>query len=227
MKSSIRSVKGTREFYPEEMALRNYLYRKVREASESFGFQEWDGPFIETMELYAAKSGEELVKKQSFVFEDRGGDLVTLRPELTPSLARMIDLMTVFIKIVLVSIVLVSVMNVMVMAVYERIREIGTIAAIGTPPSRILALFLGEGLLLGLIGTAAGTVVSLAMIYAINLWQPHFAFGQQQDLVMAPTIAPAQVVTVALLVMAVAVLASLQPAWKASRLDPINALRHV
>jgi histidyl-tRNA synthetase len=90
MKPSIKTVKGTREFYPEEMALRNYIYQKVRAASESYGFQEWDGPFIETMDLYAAKSGEELVKKQSFVFEDRGGELVTLRPELTPSLARMI-----------------------------------------------------------------------------------------------------------------------------------------
>lgn len=86
----IQAVKGTREFYPEEMALRNYIYEKVRAASQSFGFQEWDGPFIEPIDLYAAKSGEELVKKQSFVFEDRGGDLVTLRPELTPSLARMI-----------------------------------------------------------------------------------------------------------------------------------------
>src|SRR6266508_5307897 len=90
MPSKIQSVKGTREFYPEEMALRNYLYQKIRAASQSFGFQEYDGPFIEPIELYAAKSGEELVKKQSFVFEDRGGDLVTLRPELTPSLARMI-----------------------------------------------------------------------------------------------------------------------------------------
>jgi histidyl-tRNA synthetase len=90
MKKTIAAVKGTREFYPEEMALRNYLYEKVRAASQSFGYQEWDGPFIETIDLYAAKSGEELVKKQSFVFQDRGGDLVTLRPELTPSLARMI-----------------------------------------------------------------------------------------------------------------------------------------
>jgi histidyl-tRNA synthetase len=90
MKKSIATVKGTREFYPEEMALRNYLYEKVRAASQSFGYQEWDGPFIETIDLYAAKSGEELVKKQSFVFQDRGGDFVTLRPELTPSLARMI-----------------------------------------------------------------------------------------------------------------------------------------
>ena len=89
-KSSIPSVKGTREFYPEEMAQRNYIYDKVRCAAQMFGYQEWDAPFLETIDLYAAKSGEELVKEQSFVFPDRGGDLITLRPELTPSLARMI-----------------------------------------------------------------------------------------------------------------------------------------
>jgi histidyl-tRNA synthetase len=90
MKNKIATVKGTREFYPEEMALRDYLYDNLRAASQSYGYQEYDGPFLETIDLYAAKSGEELVKKQSFVFQDRGGDYVTLRPELTPSLARMI-----------------------------------------------------------------------------------------------------------------------------------------
>jgi histidyl-tRNA synthetase len=90
MASKIQSVKGTREFYPEQMALRNFIYDKVRAASRSFGYQEWDAPFIESIDLYAAKSGEELVKRQSFTFTDRGGDFVTLRPELTPSLARMI-----------------------------------------------------------------------------------------------------------------------------------------
>ena len=90
MTSKIPTVKGTREFYPEQMSLRNFLYEKVRAASQAFGYQEYDGPFIEPIALYAAKSGDELVKKQSFTFEDRGGDLVTLRPELTPSLARMI-----------------------------------------------------------------------------------------------------------------------------------------
>lgn len=90
MSSKIQPVKGTREFYPEQMALRNFIYEKVRAASQVFGYQEWDGPFIEPIDLYAAKSGEELVKKQSFTFTDRGGDFVTLRPELTPSLARMI-----------------------------------------------------------------------------------------------------------------------------------------
>jgi histidyl-tRNA synthetase len=89
-KSLIQSVKGTREFYPEEMAQRNFINDKVREASQTFGYQEWDAPYLETIDLYAAKSGEELVKEQSFVFPDRGGDLITLRPELTPSLARMI-----------------------------------------------------------------------------------------------------------------------------------------
>jgi histidyl-tRNA synthetase len=73
MKTIVRSVKGTREFYPEEMALRNLINDKVRAASQAFGYQEWDAPFIETIDLYAAKSGEELVKKQSFVFTDRGG----------------------------------------------------------------------------------------------------------------------------------------------------------
>jgi len=90
MASKIQSVKGTREFYPEQMYLRNFIYEKVRRASQAFGYQEWDAPFIESIDLYAAKSGEELVKKQSFTFTDRGGDSVTLRPELTPSLARMI-----------------------------------------------------------------------------------------------------------------------------------------
>jgi histidyl-tRNA synthetase len=90
MKTIIQSVKGTRDFYPEEMAIRAWLHSTLREVSESFGYQEYDGPFLEKIDLYAAKSGEELVKEQAFVFEDRGGGWVTLRPELTPTLARMI-----------------------------------------------------------------------------------------------------------------------------------------
>lgn len=149
--------------------------------------------------------------------------------DLSPfaNLARMIDVMTLFIKITLVAIVLVSVMNVMMMAVYERIREIGAISAIGTPPARILAMFLSEGLLLGLAGTVIGTAISLAAIYALNVWKITFTFGQQQNIVLAPWIGVADVVTIAMLVVAVAILASLQPAWKAARMDPIGALRHV
>ncbi len=90
MKSTIQSVKGMRDQYPENLAVRNWLYQSIREVSESFGYEEWEGPYVERIDLYAAKSGEELVKEQAFVFNDRGGDLITLRPELTPSLARMV-----------------------------------------------------------------------------------------------------------------------------------------
>jgi putative ABC transport system permease protein len=142
------------------------------------------------------------------------------------NIARMIDLLDLFIRIMLVGIVLISVMNVMMMAVYERIREIGTISAIGTPPRRILALFLSEGLLLGLMGTLIGTAMSLGLVYTLNVWPIHIAFARQQ-LLLAPTIAAADVVLIGGIVLAVAAAASLQPAWKAARMDPIIALRHV
>jgi len=90
MKNLIPAVKGTRDFYPEDMAVRTWLLSKIRTVSELYGYQEYEGPFIERFELYAAKSGEELVNKQSYVFEARDGERITLRPELTPSLARMV-----------------------------------------------------------------------------------------------------------------------------------------
>ncbi len=90
MKQIIPSVKGTRDYYPEDMAVRNWLYQAMRQVSTSFGYQEWEAPMLETIALYAAKSGDELVNQQSFTFPDRGGEILTLRPELTPSLARMV-----------------------------------------------------------------------------------------------------------------------------------------
>jgi putative ABC transport system permease protein len=149
--------------------------------------------------------------------------------KLTPfaNIAKMIDLMTLFIKVMLVAIVLVSIMNVMVMAVYERINEIGTIAAIGTSPGKILALFLTEGLLLGIFGTLLGIVMSLVTIAALKAARISFDFGQQQGIILNPSITFTDIVSIALIVIAIAVLGSLQPAWKAARMDPITALRHV
>jgi histidyl-tRNA synthetase len=83
-------VKGTRDFYPQHLAFRNWLFGKMREVSKRFGYQEYEGPILEPFELYAAKSGEELVKKQTFVLTDRGGRKLALRPEMTPTLARMV-----------------------------------------------------------------------------------------------------------------------------------------
>jgi len=148
---------------------------------------------------------------------------------LTPfaSIARMIDVMTLFIRVLLVSIVLVAVMNVMVMAVYERIREIGTMAAIGTPPARILSLFLAEGVLLGLAGSVAGAAISVGAVAAVRAAALRFSFGQQTDLLLVPVLPVHEIVLVSAVVLLVAVAASLQPAWKAARMDPITALRHV
>jgi len=142
-------------------------------------------------------------------------------------IANMIDLMTLFIKIMLVAIVLVSIMNVMIMSVYERINEIGTIAAIGTRPSKIMALFVTEGFLLGVLGTLVGVILSLITIAAMNMSGIRFDFGRQEGLLLTPTIGSADVLMIVAIVIAIAVLGSLQPAWKAAKMDPITALRHV
>ena len=142
------------------------------------------------------------------------------------NIAKMIDVMTFFIKVMLIAIVLISILNVMIMAVYERIREIGTIAAIGTLPRRILSLFLVEGFFLGVFGAGVGALSGLGIVLILNLWSVAFRFGQQ-DLVLAPTIAASEVLIACLMVIVVSILASLQPAYKASRMEPIEALGHI
>lgn len=148
--------------------------------------------------------------------------------ELSPfaSIANMIDLMTTFIRIMLVSIVLVSVMNVMLMAVYERIREIGTLAAIGTSPRKILGMFLGEGLLLGLTGAVAGVLLSLGFVAVFQVHPLVFHFGRE-TMNLQPVLAVSDLLGVMALAILVSALASLQPAWRAAHMDPITALRHV
>jgi putative ABC transport system permease protein len=179
---------------------------------------------------YLARAKAQLAAALSGIRNPQGQPALDVHgwDQLSPfaNIARMIDLLDLFIRVMLVGIVLISVMNVMIMAVYERIREIGTISAIGTPPARILSLFVSEGLLLGLAGTAIGTAVSLALVYALNLWPVRFAFGRQ-EILLIPSIAASDVLLIGAIVVVVAVAASLQPAWKAARMDPITALRHV
>jgi len=143
------------------------------------------------------------------------------------NIARMIDLMTFFVKLMLMAIVLISIMNVMVMAVYERIREIGTIAAIGTLPGKILAMFLIEGLSLGIFGAAVGTVLGVATISIVSMAKLTFDFGRQKGLLLSPSINIQDILLISMMVITVSVMASLQPAYKASRMNPIDALRHV
>jgi len=84
-----QGVRGTRDFYPEDMRLRNWLFRRFHDASLSHGFEEYDAPIIEHEDLYTRKQGEEITQ-QLYNFEDKGGRRVSLRPEMTPSLARMV-----------------------------------------------------------------------------------------------------------------------------------------
>jgi putative ABC transport system permease protein len=160
--------------------------------------------------------------------EDKPATELHTWAELSPfaNIVKMIDMMTFFIRVMLVAIVLVSVMNVMLMAVYERIREIGTLAAIGTQPSKLMAIFLSEGLLLGLAGALAGVALSYAVVAALNVWPVVFSFGREQ-ITLLPTLAAGEVLGVLGLAVLVSGLASLQPAWRAARMDPIQALRHV
>jgi len=86
----ITAVKGTRDFYPEEMAVRNWIMSGWRAVSVRNGFSEYDGPIFEHLQLYTQKSGDEIVS-QLFSLQDRGGRDLAIRPEITPTLARMVN----------------------------------------------------------------------------------------------------------------------------------------
>jgi len=88
--SKIPPVKGTRDFYPEDMAVRNWIMDGWRNTSLRHGFLEYDGPIFEHLQLYTVKSGQEIVE-QLFSLTDRGGRDLAIRPEITPTLARMVN----------------------------------------------------------------------------------------------------------------------------------------
>jgi len=164
---------------------------------------------------------EKLNKEGKSVFE------IHTWQQLSPfyNIIKMIDLMNVSIKIILISIVLISILNVMIMSVYERIREIGTIAAIGTPPMSIVKLFLCEGLMMGALGAFLGSILSLGIVFILNFVKITYSFGQQSGLVLIPKLALSDVVSVSAIVIVISLIASISPSIKASRLDPVEALR--
>jgi len=88
-KLSKNPYKGTRDFLPKDYLEREYLFEKMHHSARAFGFLPYDGPLLESLELYRAKSGEEIVNTQLYSFTDRGGREVAIRPEMTPTLARM------------------------------------------------------------------------------------------------------------------------------------------
>lgn len=87
---STQPYKGARDFYPKDMRIRNYIFETWRKVCKSYGYEEFDGPFLEEFDLYASKTGEEIVKNQLYWFEDKSGRKIAIRPETTPTLARMV-----------------------------------------------------------------------------------------------------------------------------------------
>ena len=90
MTLSTQPYKGARDFYPEDKRTQKYMFNVLRRVVESFGYQEYDAPIIEPVEIYASKTSEEIVNEQAFTFTDRGGRSVMLRPEMTPTVSRMV-----------------------------------------------------------------------------------------------------------------------------------------
>jgi histidyl-tRNA synthetase len=90
MSLSTQPYKGARDFYPEDKRAQKYMFSILRKVVESFGYQEYDAPILEPLDIYLAKSGEEIINEQLYSFEDKGERKVAIRPEMTPSVSRMV-----------------------------------------------------------------------------------------------------------------------------------------
>lgn len=89
-KLSTDPYKGVRDFYPEDMRVQNYIFSVWRKVAEQFGYEEYGASLLEYSDLYKSKGNDEIINEQTYSFTDRGGREVTLRPEMTPTLARMV-----------------------------------------------------------------------------------------------------------------------------------------
>lgn len=87
---SPQPYKGTRDWYPEDKAVQNYIFATWKKTVEQFGFKEYGAPLLEPLEVYTAKSGDELANEQTYAFTDRGDRTVAIRPEMTPTISRMV-----------------------------------------------------------------------------------------------------------------------------------------
>ncbi|MGD8374256.1 MAG: histidine--tRNA ligase [Candidatus Woesebacteria bacterium] len=87
---STQPYHGTRDFYPEDKQIQNYIFDTWRKVAEKFGYEDYDTPLLESLDIFAAKSGQDLVNNETYQFTDRGGRDVVIRPEMTPSVCRMV-----------------------------------------------------------------------------------------------------------------------------------------
>src|SRR5688572_27686957 len=87
---SSQPYKGTRDYYPQDKRVQNYIFKTWRKVSEQYGYEEYATPLLEPLEIYAAKTGQEIVNEQTYTFLDRGDRQVAIRPEMTPSVSRLV-----------------------------------------------------------------------------------------------------------------------------------------
>lgn len=90
MSLSVQPYKGARDFYPEDKRVQKYMFKTMRKVVEKFGYEEYDAPILEPLDLYRAKTGDEIVNEQVYSFVDRGDREVAIRPEMTPTVSRMV-----------------------------------------------------------------------------------------------------------------------------------------
>lgn len=90
MALSTQPYKGARDFYPEDKRLQKYMFSKMREVCETFGYEEYDAPILEPTDLFLAKGNQEIIDEQTYTFLDRGNRSVTIRTEMTPTVSRMV-----------------------------------------------------------------------------------------------------------------------------------------
>ena len=87
---STQNYKGARDYFPEDKRLQSYIFKVWHATAQSFGYEEYGAPLLEPLDIYTAKSGQELAGEQTYLFTDRGGRQVAIRPEMTPSVSRMV-----------------------------------------------------------------------------------------------------------------------------------------
>ena len=159
----------------------------------------------------------------------------TLRPEITETMATK-STFTSLIGLIVVMIASIGILNLQLMAVFERTREMGVLAAMGMKGRQIMGIFLLEGTLIGLIGAVIGCLIGVALLAAVGAAggvDLSFASGMGGDIMalmgnrLYPATTPASVIARGAIVVVIAALASLYPAWQASRKEPAAALHHV
>ncbi len=172
------------------------------------------------------------IKKRLKKIKDKDGEqYLEIHPwnALSPfsNIVKIIAVMNISLQIILIALVLISVFNVMTMSVYERVKEIGTMIAIGTLPIKTAFIFMFEGFFLGVFATILGNALGAICLSFLRIAKISFTFGRMQEVILSPNISILDMLLNSTIVIIISMAASIIPAVKASKMEPVDALRHV